>query len=114
MIWLILKKVSVFLLAFLLLAVLADVLVFVTVEYGRKGAGFVGCYAYDAMLVGFECQGFYGSSIISAWLNWPLTMVFAPIFAIFSLRALGIAILVWLPFISYIFSAHRLRSKHGV
>lgn len=112
--WLVLKKVSVFLLAFLFLAVLADALVFVAVEYGRKGTDFVGCYAYDAMLVGFECQGFLGSSIVAAWLNWPLTMVFAPMFAIFSLRALGIAILVWLPFVSYIFSANKLRREHGV
>lgn len=112
--WLVLKKVSVFVLIFLLLAVLADALVFVTVEYGRKGTDFVGCYAYDAMLVGFECQGFYGSSIVSAWLNWPLTMVFAPMFVIFSLRALVIAILVWLPFISYIFSVNKLRRGRDV
>ena len=59
--WQILKNVLVLFLGILLLAVVAAFLVFATVEYGHRGAEFVGCYVYDAMLIGFECQGFSGS-----------------------------------------------------
>lgn len=107
--WRILKRISVFFLAILLLAVVADFVVFSLVEYGRKNTDFIGCYAYDAMLIGFECQGFIGSAIVTAWLNWPLWLVFAPMFAIFSIRAFVIAVVVWLPFLAYAVSAVKLR-----
>ncbi|MFN2310093.1 MAG: hypothetical protein ABR553_10235 [Gammaproteobacteria bacterium] len=109
MIWRILNPISALLLVFLLLAVLADFVVFALVEYGRQGVEFVGCYAYDAMLIGFECQGFAGSTIVTAWLNWPLWLVFAPMFAVFSLKAFAVAVLVWLPLIVYILSLVKLR-----
>ncbi|WP_045857988.1 hypothetical protein [Teredinibacter purpureus] len=106
--WKILNKVSAIFLLILLLAVIADLFVFATVEYGRKGIEFVGCYAYDAMLIGFECQGFSGSSIVASWLNWPLWLVFAPMFAIFSIKAFVVAILVWLPLVAYIISVFKI------
>lgn len=107
--WKALKLVSAFFLSILLLAVVAGVLVFGLVDYGRKGSEFVGCYAYDAMLIGFECQGFLGSSFVTAWLNWPLWLLFAPMFALFSLKAAVIAVIVWLPLAGYILSVVKLR-----
>lgn len=109
--WQILKKISVIFLAALILAVFANIIIFVVVEYGRKSTEFVGCYAYDAMLVGFECQGFIGSSIVTAWLNWPLWLLFAPLFALFSLRAFLMAILVWAPVVGFIISTVKLRRQ---
>jgi len=91
------------------MAVLVDILVFALVEYGHKDSDFVGCYAYDAMLIGFECQGFVGKTFIGAWLNWPLWLVFAPMFAIFSLKAAAVAVLVWLPLVIYWLSIFKIR-----
>lgn len=109
--WRILKKISVTFIAALVLAVVANIIIFVAVEYGLKSTEFVGCYAYDAMLVGFECQGFIGSTIVTAWLNWPLWLIFAPMFALFSIRAFVVAILVWAPVVSYIVSVIKLRKQ---
>ena len=94
-----------------MLAVAANILIFAAVEYGRKGTEFLGCYAYDAMLIGFECQGFIGSPIVTAWLNWPLWLLFAPMFALFSLRAFLMAILVWAPVVGFIVSKIKLRRQ---
>ena len=111
--WQLCKKISLVLVAALALAVVADILIFLTVEYGSKGSNFVGCYAYDAMLVGFECQGFSGSNIVAAWLNWPLWLVYAPISAIFSIRALIIAVLVWFPILLFAFSDKKLGEQNN-
>lgn len=109
--WLLIKKTSLVLIAVLALAVVADIVVFLTVEYGSKGPNFVGCYAYDVMLVGFECQGFSGSNVVVAWLNWPLWLLYAPISAIFSIRALIIAVLVWFPILLFVFSDKKLSDQ---
>ena len=109
--WNVLKKISAILLAALILAVAADVFIFAAVEYGRKGTEFVGCYAYDAMLVGFECQGFIGSPIVTAWLNWPLWLLFSPMFALFSLRTFLMALLVWAPVVVFIVSKIKLHKQ---
>lgn len=107
--WRIFKKISVFFLVALLLAVAADVVILSLVEYGNMGKGFVGCDAYDAMLVGFECKGFIGSSIVAAWLNWPLWLLYSPMFAFFSIEAFSVAVLVWLPLVTYVASVIKLR-----
>jgi hypothetical protein len=107
--WLLLKKISSFLLAALLLALVADVSVFSFVEYGSKGTSYIGCYAYDAMLIGFECKGFFGSKAVSMWLNWPLWLIYSPVFAVFSIRAFLVAILVWSPIVAYGLSVLKLR-----
>ncbi|HEY0924697.1 hypothetical protein [Rheinheimera pacifica] len=109
--WKLCKKISLVLIAALALAVVADILIFLTVEYGSKGSNFVGCYAYDAMLIGFECKGFWGSNVVTAWLNWPLWLIYAPISAVFSIRALIIAVLVWFPILLFAFSDKKL-SEH--
>lgn len=109
--WQLCKKISLVLIAALAVAVVADILIFLTVEYGSKGSNFVGCYAYDAMLIGFECKGFWGNSVVTAWLNWPLWLLYAPISAAFSIRALIIAVLVWFPILLFAFSDKKL-SEH--
>ena len=111
--WQLCKKISLILIAVLAVAVVADILIFLTVEYGSgsKGSNFVGCYAYDAMLIGFECKGFWGNNVVIAWLNWPLWLIYAPISAVFSIRALIIAVLVWFPILLFAFSDKKL-SEH--
>jgi hypothetical protein len=107
--WHLIKKLCLIPITCLLLAIIGDVLIFSLVEYGRKSTEFVGCYAYDAMLVGFECQGFAASGLVSVWLNWPLWLLWGPMFALFSFRAFAVAVLVWLPLILYVLSIIKLR-----
>ncbi|WP_039849992.1 hypothetical protein [Grimontia indica] len=109
--WTIVRNISTYFLAALLLAILADLVVFGLAEHGRKGTDFVGCYAYDAMLIGFDCQGFAGSSIVTAWLNWPLWLLLAPMFALLNFKTLLLAVVVWTPVVAFIVSSIKLRSK---
>lgn len=111
--WIFLKKLATVALLILGLAVIADIAVISFVEYGRKGADYIGCFAYDAMLVGFECQGFAASGIIAAWLNWPLWLLYAPLFAFFSFRAASITVLVWSPLILYVVAARKVARKNA-
>jgi len=107
--WKIIKKLSGFFLFALLLAIVADFFIFTLTEYGRKGSDFIGCYAYDAMLFGFGCQGFIGDFIVSVWLNWPLWLVYSGMFAVSSLKAFAIAVMLWLPLAIYVFSVVKTR-----
>lgn len=79
--WLIVQRASEALLFGLVLAIAGDVIIFIFVDYGMPSEGFSGCYAYDAMLIGFECKGFPAASLVSAWLNWPLWLLYGPLFA---------------------------------
>lgn len=107
--WQLIKSITTPFMALLALAIAAEVLVSLFVEYGAKNPEFVGCYAYDAMVVGFQCQGFIASNIVALWLNWPLWLIYGPIFALFSPLTLAVAILVWLPVVAYVVSLIKLR-----
>gem|GEM_PF-1978996 len=107
--WRIVKLTSIPFMALLALAFIAGLLVSSFVEYGHKSTEFIGCYSYDAMLVGFECQGFMGSNLVALWLNWPLWLLYGPIFAFLSIRVLAITILIWLPVVAFVVSTFKLR-----
>ncbi len=106
--WTLVKRIAAIALIILGLAVVAGITVSSFVEYGRKGTDYVGCFAYDAMLMGFECQGFLASNFVSAWLNWPLWLLYAPIFAFSSIKAASITVLVWFPLILYVVAARKV------
>ena len=81
--------------ALIVAALVADIVIAITMPYGgRTGAG---CYFTDAMVVGVKCQGFAGADAIAQFLNWPLMLVYAPIFAFSSLGGLIPTVLLWLP-----------------
>jgi len=107
--WQLIKSISTPFVALILLAIVAEVFVSWFVEYGSKSPEFVGCYAYDAMVLGFQCQGFVASNIIALWLNWPLWLIYGPIFALFSPLTLVVALLAWLPVVAFIVSLIKLR-----
>ena len=111
--WNLVKKLCLVPLALLALAVGTDILIFTLVEYGRKEASFVGCYGYDAMLVGFECKGFRGGSLVSAWLNWPLWLLYGPMFMFFSIRSFVVAVLAWSPLAFFVLSTIRLSKRYN-
>lgn len=111
--WIFAKRVAQLALVALGLAVIAETVVLGTVEYGRRGAEFVGCFAYDAMLLGFVCQGFPGSGLVGAWRNWPLWLFYLPGIAFLSVKLAGLAALAWLPIILYVVSARVLARNSG-
>jgi hypothetical protein len=111
--WILAKRIAALALMILGLAVVAGITVSSFVDYGRKSTDYVGCFAYDAMLVGFECQGFIASSFVSAWLNWPLWLLYSPIFAFSSIKAASIAVLVWSPFILYVVAARKVAIENA-
>jgi hypothetical protein len=109
--WHLVKRISGAALALLVFGVIADILVFNLVEYGSKPSSFSGCHAYDAMLVLFGCQGFWGSPVIEAWLNWALYLLYAPIFALVSLKSALVAVLVWAPIILFVVACYMVSRK---
>ncbi len=106
--WLIVKRASEALLFGLVFAIAGDVIIFIFVDYGMPSEDFSGCYAYDAMLIGFECKGFPAASLVSAWLNWPLWLLYGSLFAVFSVRAAVMAVVVWAPLVAYILARRSL------
>ena len=91
----------------------AGICIFAFVEYGQKPAGYVGCFAYDAMLLGFDCKGFPGAGVLAFLLNVPLWLFYGPLFAATSPWVFGGAILVWLPIAVYVVSYRRLKNVYA-
>ena len=91
------------------LAIVGDVVVGLTTQYGvRTGDG---CNFYDAMVYGVECRGFLGAKAVELFLNLPLYLVQAPMFAFSSVWLLSIAVLLWLPPIYLI--AGSMKGRHA-
>ena len=81
--------------AIVVMATLIDVAIgFATQDGVRTGTG---CNFYDALLIGVECRGFTGAKVAEGFLNWPLLLVYAPIFTFSSLWMLIPTVLLWLP-----------------
>ena len=106
--WSITKNIAAIALIILVLAVVADVAIFSLVEYGRKDPEYIGCFAYDAMLVGFQCLGFPGSQVVEWWLNWPLWLIYGPLLALFNTKAAALTVVVWAPVILFIVAARKV------
>ncbi|PMN66213.1 hypothetical protein [Enterovibrio norvegicus] len=111
--WEIIRRVSAFYIFIFVIAVCADLAVFSLVEYGRKPDGFIGCYAYDAMLIGFECKGFSAQLVVEGFLNLPLWQFFAPLFAIMSWRAAALTVLMWMFPVLFMIAGRKLRTVNA-
>lgn len=109
--WSIAKKLSGGALTLIGLAVLADILVAVFIWRGALTAESVGCYITDAMVIGFHCQGFWASDIVSVWLNLPAWAVYGLMFAPYSFKAAVLATLVWLPLIIFIVASRKVAQR---
>jgi len=92
--------------------VVVDIMIAVFIGRGAMAAESAGCYLTDAMLVGFHCQGFWASGIVSAWLNLPTWAIYGLIFAPYSFKAALLAVLVWLPVAVFIV-ASRKAAQHA-
>lgn len=110
--WPIVRKLSGAALSLIGLAVAADVIIVALIERGAVTAGYAGCYLTNAMVVGFECQGFWAADFVSAWLNLPLWSVYGLLFAPYSLKAALLAILAWSPLIIYVVACRKV-ARHA-
>jgi len=84
--------------SYLLLALVSiaiTVLIGFTTEYGVRAPA--GCNLNDALVIGVECRGFAGSSIATLFLNWPLFLIYGPLFAFSSAVIAIAALLLWAP-----------------
>ena len=90
-----LRQLSWLYLAAIGLAAVADVVIALTTEYGVRTG--IGCNFYDAMVYGVECRGFVGAKAVALLLNWPLYLIYAPMFAFAAFWLLPVAVLLWLP-----------------
>ena len=111
--WTIIQKISLLYLFIIAIAFLCDVLIFSFVEYGHKPEGYIGCYAYDAMLVGYKCIGFQGAEIIQFYINLPLNMIYSLFFFFSSPEALILTISTWALPILFFVSTIKLKNKNA-
>ena len=82
-------------LALIGVAFATNVVVGLTTEYGvRVGTG---CNFYDALVVGVECRGFPGAKWAEHFLNWPLWLLYVPMFAFSSFWFIVPAVFLWFP-----------------
>lgn len=81
--------------ALLFAGILVGILVAMTTEYGDKSIR--GCYFDDALIYGVHCQGFFGSSAVSALLNFALQVVQFSAISLSSPISAPIALVLWAP-----------------
>lgn len=68
----------------------------------------VGCVWEDALITWVHCQGFLGSSAVAGLLNFPLLLMYAPMYAfvsgtpIYILAGVLVTLAVWAPVIYFI------------
>jgi len=110
--WAIAKKLSGGVLTLIGLAVVVDIMIATFVGHGAMAAGSTGCYLTDAMVVGFHCQGFGASGLVSVWLNLPMWAIYGLIFAPYSIKAAFLAILVWLPVVIFVVASRKV-ARHA-
>ncbi len=111
--WKLTKSVSSIYLVVLTLAIIVDIAVVSLVKFGHPQDGFAGCYAYDAMLVDFNCVGFSGAEIDELFTNLLLYMLFSPLFMIFSLKSAFIAVFLWAFPVMFVISIGKLKNQNA-
>ncbi|WP_166426084.1 hypothetical protein [Paraglaciecola sp. 20A4] len=109
--WKLIRKLSVIYIAVIAVFIIFDIAVLSIVDYGNKPADFVGCYAYDAMVVGFECTGFIGSKPVSLALNLPLFHLYMPFFIIYNPIFILVVIAMWFFPVMFVLSISKLKRK---
>lgn len=76
-------------------AITFDVVIGLTTEYGTRAG--IGCSFYDALVVGIECRGFPAARAVGLLLNWPLLLLYMPMFSLSTLWLTIPAVLLWFP-----------------
>ncbi|MEP0174942.1 MAG: hypothetical protein ABJH28_00455 [Paraglaciecola sp.] len=111
--WKLLRNLSIFYILLVIGLFIANMIIFNVVEYGAKPIDFVGCYAYDAMLVGFKCSGFLGSEIFGFALNLPLYHLYMPLFVLFNPLLIFVVLALWFFPVMLLVSIAKLRRQNA-
>ena len=106
--WKLIRKLSIAYLAVVVALLLIEIFVFTFVDYGHKPSTFVGCYAYDAMLVGFKCVGLPASEFFSFALNFPLYHVYMPFFVLWNPLLAFAAVAMYSPVVMLLVSSNKV------
>ena len=109
--WMLIKNLSEKYIVAVAVLIFLDVAIFTFVDYGYKSADFSGCYAYDAMLVGYECTGFLGAEIVGLALNLPLYHLYMPFFVLFNPLMIFAVIAIWFFPVMFVISSNKLKRK---
>ena len=104
------RKLSIAYFAIVAILLLFEILVFTFVDYGHKPTSFVGCYAYDALLVGFKCVGMPAAEIFSFALNLPLYYLYMPFFVLWNPLLIFAVVAMYSPIIMLIISINKGKS----
>ena len=81
-----------------------ELVVMAVSEYGSKPTDYVGCYAYDALLVGFKCSGFQASELVSFALNYPLYHLYMPFFVFWNPLLIFVLLAMYSPLVMLLIS----------
>ena len=81
--------------ALAILAILVDVLIGFTTQYGNRMG--IGCNFYDALVFGIECNGFIGAGTAELFLNWPLWLLYMLMLSFSSLWFAIPTLILWFP-----------------
>jgi hypothetical protein len=109
--WKLIRKISAIYILVVAILFTVDIAILNIVDYGGKPANFIGCYAYDAMLVGFDCSGFIGAKQVSLALNFPLFHLYVPFFVLFKPIMIFVVVALWFFPIMFVLSIIVLRRK---
>lgn len=80
-------------------------------EYGANPNNYVGCYAYDALLVGFNCSGFPASDLVAFALEFPLYYLYMPIFVIWNPALIFVWVIISTPPIVLIIAHNKVEER---
>ncbi|MCV2403016.1 hypothetical protein OFY17_09020 [Marinomonas sp. C2222] len=109
--WKLLRNFSIIYVLLIIILFIANIIIINIVEHGYKPLGFVGCYVYDAMLVGFKCSGFLGSEILAIALNLPLYHFYMPLFVLFDPMLIFVVLALWFFPVMLLVSITKLRKR---
>jgi hypothetical protein len=110
--WLLIRKLSLGYFAIVALLLVASLLVLWFVEYGAKPSGYVGCYATDALVIGFECTGFKGAQMFEHALNYPLYHLYVPLFIVWRPALIFVAAAMWFFPVMFLIANKKVSQTH--
>ena len=111
--WKLLRNLSIAYVVLVVGLIIGNIIIFNLIEYGSKPSEFVGCYAYDAMLVGFKCSGFVGSEALGFALNVPLSHFYMPFFVLFNPLLIFVVLALWFFPVMLLVSFVKLRVQNA-
>jgi hypothetical protein len=110
--WKLVRKLSIIYIGLVALLFIVSLLVLGLGDYGSKPYNYVGCYAYDALFIGFKCSGFTGAGILEFGLNYPLYHLYMPFFVVFRPLLIFAVLAMWFFPVLFVISSSKVVKAH--